>query len=224
MQRRGLGAVDGPPDPVRVDAAYEAIVEMIMDRQVDPGSPLRVQALAARLGVSATPIREALARLEPTGLVERSARRGYRVAPLLTTEQLAQLVEARLVLEPANAERACARAGSTTVAALAEAVAAQRRASTGPYYSRYKDFMAADQSFHHLIADSSGNPFLLRASSSLGLLQRFRSFDSEVTDAGLSTAEHTRILTAFQARDPAGAAAAMRDHLDQLWQRVTRGE
>lgn len=62
--------------------------------------PLNIGALSRELNVSQTPLREALARLEHTGLVRREALKGYRVAPLFSETELIKLMDARLVLEP----------------------------------------------------------------------------------------------------------------------------
>ncbi|WP_320774593.1 GntR family transcriptional regulator [Streptomyces sp. CRN 30] len=89
---------------------------MPVDGSLKPGEPLRTETPAQQLSVSATPVREAPARLEATGMVRRLARRRYRVAELPTREETARFVELRLVLEPADAERACARADDESCA------------------------------------------------------------------------------------------------------------
>jgi DNA-binding GntR family transcriptional regulator len=204
------------------DHIYDAILAMLLDRSVLPGAPLRTETLARMLGVSATPVREALARLESTGLVQRAARCGYRAAPLMTNEELAQLIDIRLIIEPANAERACSRADSQFVARLRALVERQKKASTGPNYSGFKGFLEADWSFHELIARHCGNPFLLKTFESFnGYMQRFRQFSEHVvTDASESTHEHEQILSAFEAGDPQRAAEEMRRHLSNLMVRV----
>ena len=79
---------------------------MLTSGRLEPDAPLGIDRLAHDLGVSPTPVREALARLEHTGLVVRRANRGYRVAPPMSSEQVAELVDARVVLECAAVERA----------------------------------------------------------------------------------------------------------------------
>jgi DNA-binding GntR family transcriptional regulator len=206
------------------DSVHEAVLELLMSRGVEPGSALRTQALADRLGVSATPVREALARLEATGLVTRSARRGYRAAPLLTPQELAQLVDVRLLVEPGNAERACRRADDAFVRRLHEAVEAQRSAPTGPGFARFKDYLQADWSFHELLAEGTGNPFIVRTLDSFrGFVQRLHQVEEEVPDAAESVAEHEAVVAAFEARDPAAAAEAMRRHLERVLRRAAPG-
>lgn len=206
------------------DSVHEALLELLMARGVEPGAALRTQALADRLGVSATPVREALARLEATGLVVRSARRGYRAAPLLTPQELAQLVDVRLLVEPGNADRACRRSDDAFVQRLWAAVEAQRTAPTGPGYAGFKDYLQADWSFHELVAEGTGNPFIVRTLDSFrGFVQRLHQVEQEVPDAAESVAEHETIVRAFEDRDPAGAAAAMRLHLERVLRRAAPG-
>ncbi|WP_106206426.1 GntR family transcriptional regulator [Kineococcus rhizosphaerae] len=203
------------------DTVHDAILELLMNRGLEPGLPLRTQPLAARLGVSATPVREALARLEGSGLVVRSARRGYRAAPLLSPEELAQLVDVRLLVEPGNAERACARADDAFVARLHAAVDEQRHAPTGPGYSGFKHYLEADWSFHELLAAGTGNPFIVRTLDSFrGFVQRLHQVEERVSDAHESVAEHEAIVRAFERRDPAAAAEAMRRHLQGVLDRA----
>lgn len=77
------------------DAVHDRLLEMIMDGSLAPGAPLRVQALAARLGVSQTPIRESLGRLAGSQLVVRAPMRGYAVAPLLSDKEVVELMQMR---------------------------------------------------------------------------------------------------------------------------------
>ncbi|WP_328291618.1 GntR family transcriptional regulator [Kineococcus sp. NBC_00420] len=203
------------------DTVHDAILELLMNRGLEPGSALRTQTLAVRLGVSATPVREALARLEGSGLVVRSARRGYRAAPLLSAEELAQLVDVRLLVEPGNAERACVRTDDAFVARLWSAVEDQRSAPTGPGYAGFKHYLEADWSFHELVAEGTGNPFIVRTLDSFrGFVQRLHQVEERVSDADESVSEHEAIVRAFEQRDPAGAAQAMRAHLQGVLDRA----
>ena len=81
------------------DTVYESLVDMLMSGTLAPGASLSIDGLASGLAVSPTPVREALVHLERTGLVFREPLRGYRVAPLLDTDQVAQLCDARAIVE-----------------------------------------------------------------------------------------------------------------------------
>ena len=95
-----------------VDDVYDQLIVLIVDGHVAPEDPLSIDALAREFGVSSSPVREALARLESTGLIRRVAMRGYRVAPALDVEELSELMDARLLIEPGA--RTTSRSGSTT--------------------------------------------------------------------------------------------------------------
>ena len=183
---------------------------------------MNIDALARELSVSQTPIREALARLESTGLVHRAALKGYRVAPLFTERELSDLMDARAVIEPENAYLACLRSSETLVRQLAESIddlksVASDRASTA--FGQYRE---ADERFHALIAEHSDNRFLQKAYESLGgHVHRFRLFGAVgVTDAESAALEHEQILAAIQARDPEAARQAMAQHIANAKQRT----
>lgn len=107
------------------DQMYSVLLRQLMAGEREAGSSPNIGALARELDVSQTPLREALARLEHTGLVERVALRGYRVAPMMTRGDVQQLFEARLLSEPRlahdaalratpSSSRSCARASRST--------------------------------------------------------------------------------------------------------------
>lgn len=91
------------------DRMYEVLLHQFMSGERAAGQSLNIGALSRELDVSQTPLREALARLEHTGLVQREALRGYRVAPVMTREEVEQLGEARVLLEPRLAYEAAQR-------------------------------------------------------------------------------------------------------------------
>ncbi len=217
----------GPPSRrVLTDAVEDSVMELLMDGGLEPGAAVNIDALARLLGVSATPVREALGRIAAMGLLERQALRGYRVAPPLTHDELEQLVEARLAIEPVATFRACERADERLVAELRRVHEAQVRAPAGPDfagYVGYREYLEADRAFHHLLNAGSGNPFLALSFESLnGHVHRFRLFSEHVVDDAPQTlAEHSSILDAVVAGDAARASAHMEAHLRALLHRVT---
>jgi DNA-binding GntR family transcriptional regulator len=199
-----------------VDDVYDQLVVLIVDGHVAPEDALSIDALAREFGVSTSPVREALARLESTGLIRRVAMRGYRVAPALQAEELRELMEARLLIEPGAAERAAtADRHDATVAALDQAVVDLAHAPRGSSFASFRDYYEADRRFHHAVVEGTGNRFLLQSYEALGgQFQRFRLFSGRgVTDADATIAEHGTIRDAIAAGDPAAAAAAMTAHL-----------
>lgn len=154
------GVASRPVRQVLTDHVYDTLLEMLMDGRYRPSESLSIDGLARELDVSATPVREALARLEVTGLVVRAALRGYRVAPLPTTAELGELMDARLTIEPVNAARACERVTPELIEALDRSISDLRTAPRGPEFAGYRDYWQADMRFHELIAEGAGNRFL----------------------------------------------------------------
>ena len=206
---------------VLADHVYDAILVALMDGRLQAGTPVSIDGMARELDVSPTPVREALARLESTGMVRRMALRGYRVAPLFTASELADLMDARLVIEPANAFMACGHADADLTAQLAQAIDDLKAAPRGPSFAEFRAYWEADERFHRLIAENANNQFLLSAYNALGgQVQRFRFFGGlGVTDADFAIAEHTEILRAFEAGDADLARRMMIAHIEGVKQR-----
>lgn len=204
------------------DDVYVQLMSLIMDGHVEPEQPLSIDALAREFGVSSSPVREALARLESTGLVRRFALRGYRVAPEFSASELAELMDARLVLEPPTAAAASLDPSPSFLAELREQVDVLRRAPLGREFEDFRDYFEADRQFHRVIFAHSNNRFLDLAYGALGgQVQRFRLFSGRgVTDAEPTIAEHSHVFEAIASRDPAEAEAAMRSHLEGVRSRA----
>ncbi|MBC7724051.1 MAG: GntR family transcriptional regulator [Burkholderiaceae bacterium] len=206
------------PRQVLADHVYDDLMASLVDGSLEAGDALNIDALARELEVSQTPIREALARLEATGLVRRTALKGYRVAPLFSTQEIIELMDARSVLEPVNAFLSCSHSTGELVDELAKTIDDLAAAPRGPSFETFRDYWQADERFHRLIAEHADNRFLLAAYSSLGgQVQRFRLFGGlGVTDADHAITEHNRILDAFIAGDAEGAREAMAAHVAKV--------
>ena len=188
-------ASGGVSRQVLADHVYEALLVALMDGRLEAGTPVSIDGMARELDVSPTPVREALARLEATGMVRRMALRGYRVAPLFTPDELTRQLE--------------------------QAIEDLRAAPRGPSFAEFRAYWEADERFHRLIAEFADNQFLLSAYNALGgQVQRFRFFGGlGVTDADYAIAEHTEILKAFEAGDADMARQKMIDHIEGVKQR-----
>ena len=185
--------------PVRitlVDQVYERLVEQLLDGTLHSGDPISIDGTARHLGVSPTPVREALARLESTGNVTRVAMRGYRVPAIPDAKEMADIMDARLLIEPKLAELACARGDNGLLDALEEAIEEQAQAPRTPEPGAIRDYHRADERFHRLIAENADSAALLRAYDALGGHgQRFRLFVGQgVKDAEYAIAEHRQVL------------------------------
>lgn len=213
------------------DGVQDAVLEMLLDSHLEPGSPLSIDGLARQLGVSPTPVREALVGLERTGLVSRAALKGYRVAPPLSREQLDELVDARTVVELAALERTIASGGeflpelreahAAHAAAMVEVTGLTTRGENAPtaVMRRYFD---ADWEFHEVLLRASGNRYLVSMLGGLGAhMHRLRqAVGHGVLDAEVAYAEHAAVLHALEEGRGGDAMTALRAHLDGVRRRA----
>lgn len=204
--------------PMLVDQVFEAVLSLLLDDKISTGSPLSIDGLAKRFKVSSTPVREALARLEATGMVRREALRGYKVAPEPTAADVAALLTSRQVIEPAITRIACTNVTDGLVAELEQFnqdLDASRRG--GDTFAGYRAYWKADESFHRRIAEATDNEFLLRAYSSIeGHIQRFRLMVHNDMSGEHTVREHQAIIDAFRERDAEAAMVAMDEHVEGI--------
>lgn len=230
MTARGLsdGAkVSVPLRQILTDGVYEAVKELVMDQHIEPRSRVNIDKLARDLGVSPTPVREALARLESDGLVIKEPLRGYSIAPLLDKNAFEELYEVRLLLEPHVARRAGERANARLVRnlqrvtdemrATMDALGGETKART---YREYRRFAFQDAEFHELLTVAAGNKLLRDTLARLRAhLHLYRLYYTSGIGADTIT-EHQEILDAIRSHDPDQAAAAMVAHIEQSRQRL----
>jgi DNA-binding GntR family transcriptional regulator len=197
------------------DRAYEQLKARLMDGQIEPGSRLVIDRLVTDLGVSQTPLREALARLEAEGLVVKTTNRGYRSAPLIDAPRMLQLFEIRMILEPAAAELAVDRADEKLITRLTRTVRAMERAPRGGVYEEYRQVAEADAAFHKAIMEASGNIYLSEVYQRLHAHQQTARLYTRSGAPGVPEAvtEHRAVLEALRGHDALAAAEAMRAHL-----------
>ena len=120
-----------------------------------------------------------------------------------------------MVIEPTTALRACERTTPELYGALQQSIRDLREAPRGASFAQFQEYWEADERFHRLIAEGSENKFILAAYNALGgQIQRFRFFGGlGITDADWAIEEHSAILRAFAAGDPAAAREQMIRHL-----------
>jgi DNA-binding GntR family transcriptional regulator len=200
------------PDDLRplADSAYERLLHAIVDGTLFPGARLSERGLAAALGISAQPVREALRRLEGEGMVETRPRSGSFVAAL-DTSRLVEMGRIRAVLEGAAADLAARHASDDDLIRLEQRLQAMRDATARADAATLR---LANEAFHTTLHAISDNPFLIRG------LQALRAYDHIGRARVLATddqprqalAEHADILAAIVARDPDTAEQRMRAH------------
>jgi DNA-binding GntR family transcriptional regulator len=201
------------------EEVYNAIYAQLMSRQITPGGRISVDRLVRELGVSQTPIREALSRLEAEGLVVKTHLIGYSAANQMDRSRLNQLYELRMLLEPFAAGRAAQTMSEDAQAALVRLAAEMQAGETDPPDESYGRFARLDGDFHDLIAHGSGNELVQETLSNLHThVHLFRLFyHSRATADAID--EHQQIIDAIIGRDASAAEAAMRRHLERSKER-----
>lgn len=203
------------------DRVYGLLKIRIIDLELEPGERLNVDRLAAELDVSPTPMREALNRLAAEGLVAASPYRGFNVSPLLSHDDLVQLLSARRVIETAAVKQAAEECSSVDLQELAILVTRMEEITKASTLDA-KAFNAADAAFHRLAIAASGNRFALQAFDSLHVhVQIARHYqDRSAIEAQRANHEHQRLLTAFANHDGEMASEEAALHLDGVLSRL----
>ena len=205
-----------------VDSVYEELREWIIDGIRDEGVRVNIDALARSFDVSPTPVREALIRLEAEGFVVKEPSRGYSVTSPLSADEVDDLFELRLLIEPWAARRAAETADPTTTTELAADIDRFDGAPDGRSFAAYRDLADHDARFHTTVLDLAGNPEVTQAFTRTNChLHLFRlSYGRDMGNEALT--EHRAVLHALGAGDGAGAEAAMRRHLERSLDRFRR--
>lgn len=192
----------------KTEAVYHELAARILDGSIEAGSTVSQEALAASLGVSITPIREALRRLESDGLVKLEAHRTLTVAPL-SAREFRDLSAIRLQLDPFAAGLAATEASAQAIDQI-QILAKRARAPTPR--SRLK----ANREFHQAVYRSSGNERLAELLDRLwDQTDRYRLIAVRVEGhERIVEREHREIAKAIAAREPKLATDLMRAHVE----------
>ncbi|MEV6648909.1 GntR family transcriptional regulator [Amycolatopsis sp. NPDC051371] len=203
-----------PSRQVLADGVYEQIRALIMNDGIEPGARVNIDEIARELGVSGTPVREALARLESEELVSRLPLRGYRVTELLNRKEVDDMYALRLLLEPPSAARAASAMSDANVAALEAELATCPAAPAEDAHSDYKALTAHDARLHELILHLAGNVAVEQAFARTHCHLHFFRLNYNQPFGEQTIAEHRVIVDALVAGNAVGARKAMTDHLE----------
>lgn len=192
--------------------ACRRIKQMVLNYDLRPGQKLEHQALSDRLGVSRTPVREALGRLTEEGFVLRVPHKGYFVAEI-TEAEARELFNLREVLELYSVENAIKKATDRDIADLRAILRSYKEAISQGVSRR---MFLVDENFHLRIADIGGGSLLKRMLTTI-----FEKIIMKRTMEGISPLSglesyrrHLRIFKAIESRDVRGVREQIRKHVE----------
>ncbi len=195
------------------DRIARMIQDAILGGALGPGEVLNSDALARQFNVSHIPVREALQKLEATGIIVRTANRSARVLEL-TDDDITHIFQIRQVLEGLAISLAVPQMDDSTIHRLESLV---RRMRTLAKSNDFAKLSAAEKEFHQIIWGRSGNPFLARLLGNLllpywGFLATY-GYHVHQSDSNYVNRVHQGILDALASRDSKHAQRVMTDHL-----------
>jgi DNA-binding GntR family transcriptional regulator len=200
------------------DEVASRVRDMIIEGALAPGARIYEEQLAKTLGVSRTPMREALKTLASEGLIELAAARGA-VVRRFSPKDVRDMLDVLAVLESFAARLACRAAGDDQIAEL--------RALHDRMVAFYKaknrlEYYKLNQDFHSGVLRLSGNAALQSAHLAIqARLKRIRYIgNSEPRKWKDAMAEHDEMIRRLEARDADGLAAILALHMEHTWERV----
>ncbi|MFM9371913.1 GntR family transcriptional regulator [Streptomyces sp. Da 82-17] len=208
------------PSPSMADRVYEVLHEAITSGQFPVGYRLRIRDLAAEVGTSEMPVREAIRRLEEAGFAERVPHRGSVVKGLQLTE-LAHVYDVRRLLEVEAARSGARRIEAERIAAMQEELGELRRAVADGDVTAYLD---SDEALLSVLYEASGNPVLLSTISTLW--QHCRAYKTVGARASIDKPGdelwhyQERLVAAVEAQDAEAAAALTEESLVKATDRI----
>lgn len=197
---------------------YAVLKHMILSLAFQPNEALSEKELSLRLGVSRTPVREALIRLAEEALVYVLPQRGTFVAPI----HVAEVMEAQFIreaLEAAVVRRAAEQPSPSLIQELTQSIERQQRAAES---GEPEEFMALDEGFHRAISDAIAMPRAWKVIQSVkGQMDRVRYLSlPDKTHMIMLTRQHADIVDAIRTFDPDLAEERTRHHLQEVFKTV----
>jgi DNA-binding GntR family transcriptional regulator len=198
---------------------YSALKQMITGYRFQPGSRINVEQIAKELGVSRTPVWEAVRRLEQEGLVVNVPNKGVFMYTL-TQEEALDLIAVRETLEGMAARLAAEKVDEKTLLKLEKCIKRQKRIVENEDLVAYS---RADSDFHTLIYEATGNPYLC---------ELLRSIHSKIRPISMHVGhfiekfyeDHQRIMKALKAHDAREAEQCFRRHTQDIMEIIRSGE
>lgn len=199
--------------------AYQLIKDAILYRRLKVGEVYSQDGLCTELGISRTPVREALLELQKENYIKILRGKGIEVVPIIK-KQAEDIIEMRKIVEQAGSELAASRVTEDLLKRMRENLEEMSSQTLPPDNSiLYRH----DREFHHLIFEAAGNSKLTETVENLRdlflRLETLKAFsDADAFRQVIN--EHWNIFEAIQKRDPELAKKAMADHLDETYKRT----
>ncbi|MGL4289408.1 MAG: GntR family transcriptional regulator [Phreatobacter sp.] len=213
-------AAETGPDALLSNQIADRLRDLIVTEELPAGAPLPERALADRLGVSRTPLRDALKALAADGLVALTPKRGAVVARL-SEAAVAEKLDILAVLEGFAGERAAVLASDAEIAEVRalhhELLAAFERRDRTAYFH-------LNQAIHRALVVAARNQNLITLHSQLNrqlYAYRWRG-SADLTLWTTAITEHGQLVDLLVKRDAAGLAAALRAHVGSTWRQLRR--
>jgi DNA-binding GntR family transcriptional regulator len=204
------------------EQTYRLLRDSILRRQIEAGAKVSIDAIADQVGVSRTPVTDALKRLAADGLVEIIPRRGTFVRGI-TSRGAAEMFDVRLMIELYAAESALASGrGAVAVSSMDAPMAGMEAAGVTGTYDDYESFIDNDRLFHRAIVSTLENDQLLRMYDEINfhMYVARAHYIQTVEAAKEAQAEHKAIHTAFVAGDSDRVKAALAAHINGVRNRI----
>jgi DNA-binding GntR family transcriptional regulator len=204
------------------DIVYDHLREEILSGRIGPGEPIRQEHLAARLGVSRAPVREALKALEGEGLIVFRPRRGYLVTAL-DPDEIEEIFEIRALLEERGGFLAAKFRSEEDIEAVGDLLA-QMEAVKRPTPAGIARWAALNREFHTRLFQSSGKEHLCHMTMVLrDIVERYVRLDA-ATQGRMADADsdHRMIYDAFCRGDSEATGRLSREHCEHTCERLIR--
>lgn len=204
------------------DQTYGVIKDQILRRQLAPGEKISIEEIASALGVSRTPVTDALKRLANEDLVEIRPRIGTFVSEL-TARDVAELFDIRLLIELHAADTIVANGTlDTFLQAIEEPIRVMSRATDDDDYRDYEAFIEGDRQLHLALVKATGNHKLVDMFTNLNVHMHVARahYLNSVENARQAHQEHEAILAAFKSGSAQHVKEELRIHITNVKTRI----
>ena len=205
---------------VLADEVYYHLKAKVMDHAVPPNAAMSIDVIARELGVSPTPVREAMIRLESDSLVVKRGSKGYFTNAPLTVQEFEDLWTFRMMIEPWAARQAALSEDDTLRDALRSEIDHPAGRGIEMDYSNYRAMQEHDHRFHDLIFQMAGNQNAREAFERAHVHVRTFRIRSAAKLGTIGLNEHKAIAEAILARDSELSSTAIEHHISASRERL----